>query len=75
MDNLAWPNAGWWKRKQENAQKMQQAALVYSAGDCREAAKACTDDAGKYLDEMSIYVQELRKRGARVHLVECPFVS
>lgn len=45
--------------------------LQYSIRDCREAAKAAQGwDAageGKYMDELSVYLTEVNKRGALAH--------
>lgn len=42
--------------------------LQYSIRDCREAAKAAQGwdlaGEGKYMDEMSVYLTEIRKRNA-----------
>jgi hypothetical protein len=58
-----YPNAGWWKSKESLAKKMTVEALEWSAKDAFEAAQSLPEVEGKYMDEVSIYRMELKKRG------------
>ena len=57
-----WPNAGWWKQKEERARGMSIGALHHSRVDCDKAARANPETEGKYRDEGSIYAKEQSRR-------------
>jgi hypothetical protein len=57
-----YPNAGWWERKKDLASRMTVSELTFARRDAHEAAKACTNEEGKYMDECSIYGMELLLR-------------
>ena len=64
-DYHAWPNYGWWTRKEELARKMTDAELAYARRDAAAAAHACEDP--KYLDEAGVYATEQRYRADPAH--------
>lgn len=58
-----YPNAGWWHLKEKIAKKMSDAQLEYSRKDSFQAATiGVPENYGKYMDENSVYIQEIKKR-------------
>ena len=58
-----WPNVGWWDLKKFKAKNMSLVELDFARRDCNDTARnGMPENEGKYIDEATIYGEEMRKR-------------
>jgi len=58
-----WPHPGWWNTKKARAKNMSLVELDFARRDCNDTARnGMPENEGKYIDEATIYAEEMRKR-------------